>query len=150
MDDTKQEQLTFDDIPLIEAIAKVIEEQDDEFPAGDRRFILEGPRKRFYKAVITKLIEINCRQQYDMDRVMTVGMRYRKNKKTRLIPAIVKKRGSRQCWCANEKCTNKLHVDRIQPGSQGGEYTTKNGILSCSYHNGARKDKDFVQYANLE
>ena len=39
-------------------------------------------------------------------------------------------------------CSEEVDLDRIIPGSKGGEYTVPNCIISCSAHNRQRGDKD--------
>ena len=43
-------------------------------------------------------------------------------------------------------CSDDVHLDRIRPGSRGGEYTIANCVLSCGRHNTMRGDKAIEEF----
>ena len=44
------------------------------------------------------------------------------------------------------ECSDDIDLDRIIPGSRGGEYTVENCFLACSRHNRQRGDRSIEAY----
>lgn len=76
---------------------------------------------------------------------------FRKNPTKNQIIADLSDAGAESCFYEGRglgQCSTDVSLDRIIPGSQGGEYSFQNCVLSCSFHNSQRGDQDFSQYIN--
>jgi len=140
--------MTFDDIPLLEAIYDLRREMEDdgECPGSDSWTSDEEKRVELTRRLLGKLI-LNVNQ-----RMIDAWIGFRKasdadgRKKSELIVEVARAHGSR-CFYADRglgECSNDVDLDRIVPGSRGGKYSVENCIISCGRHNRSRGD------ANIE
>jgi hypothetical protein len=77
-------------------------------------------------------------------------LRYRKSsdKKMRLMAEVAERFGARCFYRDRGKgaCSEECDLDRIIPGSRGGEYKLENCHIACSKHNRERGDKTIEEY----
>lgn len=69
-------------------------------------------------------------------------------KKIDLLVEVALQHGPK-CFYANRgkgACSDDVHLDRIIPGSRGGEYTLANCVLSCGLHNTSRGNKSIEEF----
>lgn len=135
--------MTFDDLPLYQAVHKVY--QAVEQPGSDDW--ISHNAKRAYSLVLTEIVNSGGWTEqgipWSMERVVEVWRDLRKAPKARLKCEVSLTHGSR-CFYANRNagpCSAEVDLDRIIPESRGGQYTLENCIIVCSAHNRARGDR---------
>jgi len=142
--------MTFDEIPIYVAMYRVenlIQERisDGEAvpPFGSDSWIVDPERRSEMLSMIQGFL------RHD-ESLLGNYVRYRKSgdKKLRLIAQVAILRGT-TCFFENRglgDCSEEIELDRILPGSRGGEYTVENCQIACRKHNQERGDKSIEQY----
>lgn len=147
--------MKFDELPLYCAIHRVRERIKYTSECGQGDSVSSSFWERGEGAVeLTKMIaeELVTTQN---DLYVSAFVRYRKSqntdsdgqKKLDIIAQLCS--DTPECFYKNRglgPCSDEVDLDRILPGSKGGEYTVANCVLSCSTHNRQRGDRDFVDY----
>ena len=123
-------------VPLLIAIHRAAQ--------ADRSVLKDASSDELRKAVCTKVRE----HMEPDDVILAEAITYRKSSKRKLLAELIEVHGSRCIYAGRGlgECSDELEVDRIRPGSKGGEYTMANCVVSCRSHNGARSDKSFEDY----
>jgi hypothetical protein len=73
----------------------------------------------------------------------------RKNPKTQLTCDVSLEHKRRSCMYAGRgkgPCSDDIQLERIIPGSRGGEYTVENCDLACGKHNRERSDQPIENF----
>ena len=68
--------------------------------------------------------------------------------KLHLTIQVARLRGSRCFYSMLGNCSDDVELDRIKPGSDGGEYTLANCVIACGKHNRERQDKSVTDFLN--
>lgn len=142
--------LNFEELPLVAAVQNVFLETQN---AGSDNWIATA-KGRLY---ITKRVSAELIQHEDQA-IINAWMRYRKQNKLadsdkRKLDIITELfvGGQTQCFYKGRvagSCSDEVDLDRIKPGSRGGQYTMSNCVIACSFHNRSRGDKDFMEFLN--
>lgn len=143
--------ITFDDLPLQQAIAGLFDEQD--FVRSEVLLISEAGREWILQQVISKLPH-EMIGKYRFERILLSVNQFRKMDKQGLAKRkIVIEHASKvqkaECFYRGKlatECTEEVDLDRIKPGKRAGEYTTENTVLSCSRHNRSRGSKEVEEF----
>jgi hypothetical protein len=141
--------MTFDDLPLFEAIYDLRREMEmtDQSPGSDLWTTDEDKRLELTQRLFRKLVA-NVDQK-----LIDAWMRFRKGsdvdgrKKLELTIEVARAHG-RQCFYADRglgECSSDIDLDRIVPGSRGGKYMVENCVIACGRHNRARGDKNIEE-----
>ncbi|MBN2218057.1 MAG: hypothetical protein JW719_11850 [Pirellulales bacterium] len=143
--------ITFDDLPLQEAIRKLFE--DSEFVRTESLLIEEEGREWVLQKIIANLPR-ECIGKYRFERILLSVNQFRKLnrehlKKRLIILEHARKMTVSECFYRNKigtECSSEVDLDRVKPGKRGGEYTVENTVLSCSKHNRQRGCKEVVEF----
>jgi len=136
--------MTFDELPLMEAIYDVRREMEaeNECPGSDTWTSDETKRIELTQRILTRF-SLNVDQQ-----MIDAWIKFRKSsdadgkKKAEWIVEVARAHGNR-CFYADRglgECSNDVDLDRIIPGSRGGKYSVENCVISCGKHNRSRGD----------
>lgn len=68
--------------------------------------------------------------------------------KLHLTIEVARQRGHKCFYAMLGNCSEDVHLDRILPGSRGGQYTLANCVLSCGRHNTMRGDQPISEFLN--
>ncbi len=138
--------MRFDQLPLLIAVHETAIEMNgkEEFPGSDNWTSDELKRMELTKRVVCRLIN-NADQE-----VIDMWIKYRKSRdqKMALIAEVAALHGSRCAYAHRGKgeCSSDIHLDRIVPGSMGGEYTLENCQIACGRHNTMRGDSSIEAF----
>jgi hypothetical protein len=143
--------ITFDDLPLQEAIRKLFE--DPEFVRTESLLIEERGREWVLQKVIANLPQ-ECIGKYRFERILLCVNQFRKLNQEHLRKRLIildhaRKMTAAECFYRGKvgtDCSDEVDLDRVKPGKRGGEYTVENTVLSCSRHNRERGCKEVVEY----
>ena len=143
--------ITFDDLPLQEAIRKLFE--DPDFVRTESLLIEEQGREWVLQKVIANLPR-ECIGKYRFERILLSVNQFRKLsqehlKKRLIILEHARRMTTPECFYKGKvgtECSNEIDLDRVKPGRRGGEYNVHNTVLSCSRHNRQRGSKEVVEY----
>ena len=143
--------ITFDDLPLQEAVRKLFE--DPDFIRTESLLIEQAGREWVLQKVIANLPR-QCIGTYSFERILLSVNQFRKLnqehlKKRLIILEHARKMTVPECFYRGKvgtECSNEVDLDRVKPGKRGGEYTVDNTVLSCSRHNRQRGCKEIVEY----
>lgn len=143
--------MKFQEIPLFDAVMTVRGQMisGNEDPGAAVWDTTEDGRKEVTQRVLTELIK-------DTDQtIIDAWIKTRKSptldsgmKKIELLVEVSRVHGVK-CFYANRakgECSEDVHVDRIIPGSRGGQYTLANCVLACGRHNTMRGDLSVEQF----
>lgn len=141
--------MTFADLALYDAVYSVYSETDS--PRSDL-WLREPMCEVIYRAV-------NARMPRDtlatMDRILSAWAAFGKSvavseglKKSELIVMVGRAHGRRCFYCGRGRgpCSDEVALDRIIPGSRGGQYTLENCVIACAFHNSQRGDSAIEEY----
>lgn len=145
--------LTFDDLPLQEAIRKLFE--DAEFVRSESLLITDAGREWILQKVIASLPQ-GLIGHYRFEHILLSVNQFRKLNKDHVQKRLIileHARNMRKAKCfyqgkVTTECSHEIDLDRVKPGKRGGEYTVENTVLSCSRHNRQRGCKEVVEYWN--
>ncbi|HLA86128.1 MAG TPA: hypothetical protein VJL29_15180 [Thermoguttaceae bacterium] len=143
--------ITFDDLPLQEAVRKLFE--DPEFVRTESLLIEERGREWILQKIIANLPQ-ECIGKYRFETILLSVNQFRKLnqehlKKRLIILEHARKMTVHECFYRGKvetECSKEVDLDRVKPGKRGGEYTLENTVLSCSKHNRQRGCKEVVEY----
>ena len=143
--------ITFDDLPLQEAIRKLFE--DPEFVRTESLLIEEQGREWILQKVIGNLPS-ECIGKYRFERILLSVNQFRKLDQEHLNKRLIILEHARnmripECFYKGKvgsECSEEVDLDRVKPGKRGGDYTVHNTVLSCSRHNRQRGCKEVVEY----
>jgi hypothetical protein len=143
--------ITFDDLPLQEAVRKLFE--DPEFVRTESLLIEEQGREWVLQKVIANLPKERV-GKYRFEKILLSVNQFRKLDKEHLKKRLIilehaRKMTAPECFYKGKvtsECSNEVDLDRVKPGKRGGEYTVRNTVLSCSRHNRQRGCKKVVEY----
>lgn len=135
--------MKFSDLQMLIAIheLKIEMPENGEKAGSDIWTTNEGFRKELTIRVLTRMCD-NVNQ-----RVIDIWMKYRKES-LGLLAQVAKVHGSK-CAYTNRgmgDCSDDVDLDRIVPGSRGGQYTVENCQIACSRHNRERGDAAIEEY----
>lgn len=143
--------MKFEELSLYDAIMTVREEMEaaGESPGADKWITDEDLRIAITQRVMRHLLK-------DADQaIINAWCTFRKGvnlapdlKKVELIVCVARIHGAR-CFYANRgrgPCSEDVHIDRLIPGSRGGQYTLQNCVLACGTHNTMRQDKPLEEF----
>lgn len=134
------------DLPLLTAIKKVTLEIENP---GAEHWTTNDEKRRELCRMVKEKMAPDIEQQ-----IIDMFVRYRKSgtigkqKKLELLVEVAETHGAK-CFYANRgqgDCADDVDLDRILPGSRGGQYTVENCMLACSYHNRSRGDQNVEEY----
>lgn len=153
MHNSKKLVLTFDDLPLQEAVRKLFE--DPEFVRSESLLITDVGREWVLQKVIGNLSKPLI-GHYRFEHILLSVNQFRKLNKDHVRKRLIileHARNMRNPRCFYEgkvstPCSSEVDLDRVKPGKRGGEYSVDNTELSCSRHNRQRGCKEAVQYWN--
>jgi hypothetical protein len=143
--------LTFDDLPLQQAIKTLFD--DPEFVRSESLLITDVGREWVLQKVIaclpTALIG-----HYRFEHILLSVNQFRKLNKEHIEKRLIiieHARNMRDPKCFYEgkvgtPCSNEIDLDRVKPGKRGGQYSVDNTVLSCSKHNRQRGCTEVVKY----
>ena len=146
-----RQSITFDDLPLQQAIAELFNEQD--FVRSELLLIAEEDREWILQQVIFKLPH-DMIGKYRFEHILLSVNQFRKMDKVSRAKRLLVIQHSRkmqkaECFYRGKlatECTNEVDLDRIKPGRRGGAYTIENTVLSCSRHNRSRGSKEVAMF----
>lgn len=135
--------ITFDDLPLIEAIRRLFE--DKTYIKSEATLISDTGREWTIQRIIS-LLPHELAGAYRFEHILLLVNQFRKlNKihanKRAIILDHAREQIKPQCFYKGKvgtPCSAEVDLDRIKPGKRGGLYTTENTVLSCSKHNRSR------------
>lgn len=143
--------LTFSDLPLQQAIRLLF--NDPGFTRSERLLIEDAGREWILQKVIS-FLPTEMVGRYRFEHILLSVNQFRKMDRThrekRLI-ILEHAENLKEARCFYEgkvstDCVETVDLDRVRPGSRGGEYTVENTVLSCSRHNRQRGCKEVVEY----
>lgn len=140
---TEKLKITFDDLPLLEAIRQLFDEPGHV--RSEISLISDEGREWTLQKVIS-LLPHDMVGKYRFERILLLANQFRKlNKDHRakrlLILDHFRNMKHAQCFYRGKlgtACSEEIDLDRIKPGKRKGEYTIENTVLSCSKHNRSR------------
>ena len=143
--------LTFDDLPLQEAIKKLFE--DPDFIRSESLLITDVGREWILQKVIGALPQ-NLIGHFRFEHILLSVNQFRKLNKDHVQKRLIILEHARnmkkpRCFYNGKvptQCSNDIDLDRVKPGKRGGEYSVDNTVLSCSKHNRQRGCKEVVEY----
>ena len=143
--------ITFDDLPLQEAILKLFE--DPEFVRTESLLIEEQGREWVLQKVIANL-PTEYVGKYRFERILLSVNQFRKLSQEHLRKRLIilehaRKMTVPECFYKGKvgsECSSDVDLDRVKPGKRGGKYTVHNTVLSCARHNRQRGCKEVVEY----
>lgn len=145
MDFPKPEKLriTFDDLPLAEAIRQLFDTEN--YIKSEATLISDAGREWTLQKIIS-LLPHELSGKYSFERILLLVNQFRKlneehRRKRILILDHARNLTKSQCFYSGKlstPCSDEVDLDRIKPGKRGGIYTIENTVLSCSKHNRSR------------
>lgn len=143
--------LTFDDLPLQEAIKKLFE--DPEFVRSESLLITDSGREWILQKVISSLPQ-NLIGHFRFEHILLSVNQFRKMSKDSVQKRLIvldHARNMKKPKCfyqgkVSTPCSIEIDLDRVKPGKRGGKYSTSNTVLSCSKHNRQRGCKEVEEY----
>ena len=153
--------MTFDDIPLCEAVHDLYSALNDT--SGNGQILGPGPRSDYWLKdpgrerlcrFIFERVPLTYVFRLNIDRITEAFSTYGRtgNKetygRTELLVEVARAHG-RTCFYANRgkgACSPEVTLDRLVPGVRGGQYTIENCVLACSRHNSQRGDCTLEEY----
>lgn len=143
--------LTFDDLPLQQAIRKLFEVP--EFVRSESLLITDVGREWILQRVIGNLPK-QLIGHYRFEHILLSVNQFRKLNKEHLQKRLIVLDHARNmrnpaCFYGGKVSTprsTEVDLDRVKPGKRGGEYTVENTVLSCSRHNRQRGCQEVVEY----
>lgn len=145
--------LTFDDLPLQEAIRQLFD--DPDFVRSEALLITDEGREWILQKVIATLPK-ELIGHYRFEHILLSVNQYRKMcqkhvQKRLIVLEHARKMTTAECFYRGKvgtPCSDQVDLDRIKPGARGGGYSVENTVLSCSRHNRQRGCKEVVAYWN--
>ena len=145
--------VTFDDLPLQEAIHKLFE--DPDFVRSEALLISDQGREWILQKVIANLSH-DMVGTYRFEHILLSVNQFRKLNKEHLAKRLMileKARNMQRAECfykgkLSTGCSSEIDLDRVKPGKRGGAYTIENTVLSCSRHNRSRGSKEVEAFWN--
>lgn len=141
--------MTFDEIPLYKAIHDFYRVSENH---RSEKWLLE--KKKELLLEITRGLEFG--HGFSESQAIDAWMTYGKSSKVpggtisklALTVEVARLHGEQCFWQNRGKgtCSDNVDLDRLTPGSRGGQYTVENCILSCSFHNRQRNDRSVERY----
>ncbi|MEM1227055.1 MAG: HNH endonuclease signature motif containing protein [Planctomycetota bacterium] len=143
--------LTFEELPLQEAIRKVFEHPD--FVRSEVLLITDKGREWILQNVIVNL-PIDLVGDYRFEHILLSVNQFRKLGKEALRKRLIVLEHARNmkdpcCFYQGKVgsvCSREVDLDRVKPGKRGGRYSIDNTVLSCARHNRSRGCKEVVAY----
>ncbi len=147
----KRQVLTFDDLPLQDAIAKLFDSPG--FVKSELTLISDEGREWILQSVISLLPQTHI-GAYRFEHILLSINQFRKMgkeslAKRRIIIGHARKLQQIECFYQGKlttQCSHEVDLDRIKPGKRDGQYTIENTVLSCSRHNRSRGCKEVEQF----
>lgn len=142
--------MTADELPTFIAIYRVerlIDERrtagEDLPPFGSDDWLIDPARRADLLSMIQSFLVPD-------ESLLRNYIRYRKSgdKRLRLMVEVAIAHGA-TCFFRGRgrgECSDEVDLDRIVPGSRGGEYTLENCQIACSRHNRERGDRTIEEY----
>lgn len=143
--------LTFEELPLQEAIRKVFELP--EFVRSEALLITDEGREWVLQNVIASLPP-SLVGHYRFEHILLSVNHFRKLGRDALHKRLIvlsHARNMKNACCfyqgkVGTGCSSEVDLDRVKPGKRGGKYSIDNTVLSCSKHNRQRGCKEVVSY----
>lgn len=143
--------LTFEDLPLQEAIKKLFD--DPEFVRSESLLITDAGREWVLQKVIGYLPK-EFIGYFRFEHILLSVNQFRKLNKDHIHKRLIILEHARNmktpaCFYAGKvstSCSTQIDLDRVKPGKRGGQYSVDNTVLSCSRHNRQRGCKEVVEY----
>ena len=143
--------LTFDDLPLEQAIKKLFD--DPDFVRSESLLITDTGREWILQKVIANLPKESI-GSFRFEHILLSVNQFRKLNKEHIQKRLIiieHARNMKEPKCfysgkVNTPCSLEVDLDRVKPGKRGGEYTIENTVLSCSKHNRQRGCREVVEY----
>jgi hypothetical protein len=107
-------------------------------------------REQIYRAIQAKLPPDVF---YTLDDICSAWVGYRKNGRKHDLTVDVANAHGCRCFWANRglgPCSDDLTVDRLVPGSLGGQYTVENCVVSCGRHNSKRGNRTIEEMLAMD
>lgn len=144
-------QLTFDELPLQEAVRKIFEIPD--FVRSETLLITDTGREWILQNVISRLPS-SLIGYYRFEHILLSVNHFRKLSKDSLQKRLIVLEHARNMNVAccfyegkvSTECSCEVDLDRVKPGKRGGKYSVENTVLSCSKHNRQRGCKEVALY----
>jgi hypothetical protein len=145
--------VTFDDLPLQEAIRKLFEEPD--FVRSEALLISDQGREWILQKIIANLPH-EMVGAYRFEHILLSVNQFRKmgrEHRAKRLLILQHFRNMRKAGCfykgkMTTECTSEVDLDRIRPAKRGGVYTVENTVLSCSRHNRSRGCREAEAFWN--
>jgi hypothetical protein len=145
--------ITFDDLPLQEAIRKLFEESD--FVRSEALLISDRGREWILQKIIANLPH-GLVGAYRFEHILLSVNQFRKLNKEHLAKRLLilehaRKMQKAECFYKGKlitDCSYEVDLDRVKPGKRGGAYAIENTVLSCSRHNRSRGSKEVEAFWN--
>ncbi|RTL03711.1 HNH endonuclease [Candidatus Dependentiae bacterium] len=135
--------MTFDEIPLYVAIDRV--RRTIASPGAE--LVSDEQRRQICQLIRA---ELPFDRHFDADQMLAAWTTFRKspNGKVGLTVEVGKLHGWKCFMHGRGKgdCSPDVQLDRIVPGSRGGEYNVENCMIMCGKHNNIRKDSSLEAY----
>ena len=143
--------LTFEELPLQEAVRKVFEYPD--FVRSEALLITDAGREWVLQNVIVNLPS-ELVGHYRFEHILLSVNHFRKLGKEALHKRLIvleHARNMKEPCCfyrgkVGSDCSNEVDLDRVKPGKRGGKYSIDNTVLSCARHNRSRGCLEVVAY----
>jgi hypothetical protein len=143
--------LTFDDLPLHEAVRRLFEEPG--FVRSEALLIEDEGREWVLQKVISYLPREYV-GRFRFEKILLAVNQFRKlnrvhRQKRLIILEHARKMTLAECFYKGKvgsECSIEVDLDRVKPGSRGGEYSVSNTVLACSRHNRMRGCAEVVKY----
>jgi len=139
--------MKFNELPLYEAVYDVVQQmiENGESPGSDKWTMFESET---LARRIQQRLPIGA--PFTKSEMMDAWIRFRKSvgRKAELIVETARKHG-RHCFYRGRglgECSDELSIDRIIPGSRGGQYDIRNCVIACLKHNEQRGDLSIEEY----
>lgn len=149
--------MTFDDIPLFQAVRKVYPEISG--PRADQWLRDVDKRNELYRKIMNAYLDLGHVSGFpwNIEAVLAAWAAYGKQpklegsgeRKIDLICSLFEQHHQKACFYAGRgqgACDTEVTVDRIKPGSEGGAYTVANCVLACQTHNSARGNRSLDEF----
>lgn len=137
--------MLFSEMPLHKAIYEARQEITNP---GSDRWICES--SEYLVRLVYAKLPLPMVGRYSPETVIAAYRNFRKRDEAKagLVVEVANAHGS-ACFMRYRnrgECSDNVHLDRIVPGSRGGEYNVANCILMCSRHNCQRGDRTLEDY----
>ncbi len=147
-----RERLTFEEFPFVLSLYRVY--MREQRPGADIHWVGANLMATYAKVVNQMIEDRLCVNgvPYSADWVANVWMSMRKSGPDgiRLKCEVAMSNGGVFCCFYAPRnvgpCSQDVSLDRLVPGSRGGEYTVANSVIACAKHNSSRSNQPIEEY----